>query len=206
MMGMDCINQQTAQDRDCSHCIWHTDGRCASWDCEYISRKEALEALEKVKAMSTHPNTPNTLKALDCISRQEAIDRINKQREHLRPDIDSRDKTCDAAYRICAEFIERLPSAQPEIEERMSETEQNVPNDDFISRKRAIDALMEDFKRIPTNAIRAKTVIEQLPPAKPEIIRCKDCKYADPFGHCDYVNFWNEINDFCSRAERKENR
>lgn len=104
------------------------------------------------------------------------------------------------------QWFEHLPSAQPEIEERMSETEQNVPNDDFISRKRAVDALMEDFKRIPTNAIRAKTVIEQLPPAKPEIIRCKDCKYADPFGHCDYVNFWNAINDFCSRAERKENR
>ena len=38
-------------DRDCSHCIWHTDGRCASWDCEYISRKEALEAVEKVKEL-----------------------------------------------------------------------------------------------------------------------------------------------------------
>ena len=50
----------------------------------------------------------------------------------------------------------------------MSETEQNVPNDDFISRKRAIDELMEDFKRIPTNAIRAKTVIEHLPYAQPE--------------------------------------
>lgn len=50
----------------------------------------------------------------DLIDRQDAIDRINKQREHLRPDIYSQDKICDAAYRICAEFIERLPSAQPE--------------------------------------------------------------------------------------------
>lgn len=51
----------------------------------------------------------------DLISRQAAIDRINKQREHLQPDIYQQDKIGDAAYRICAEFIERLPSAQPEI-------------------------------------------------------------------------------------------
>lgn len=51
----------------------------------------------------------------DCISRKAAIDRINKQREHLRPDTDERDYIGDAAYRVCAEFIGRLPSAQPEI-------------------------------------------------------------------------------------------
>lgn len=49
----------------------------------------------------------------DLISRREAIDRINKQREHLQPDIYPQDIIGDAAYRICAEFIERLPSAQP---------------------------------------------------------------------------------------------
>lgn len=51
----------------------------------------------------------------DLIERQAAIDRINKQREHLQPDIYPQDKIGDAAYRICVEFIERLPSAQPEI-------------------------------------------------------------------------------------------
>ena len=49
----------------------------------------------------------------DLISRQAAIDRINKQREHLQPDIYPQDKIGDAAYRICVEFIERLPSAKP---------------------------------------------------------------------------------------------
>jgi hypothetical protein len=51
----------------------------------------------------------------DLISRQAAIGRINKQREHLQPGIYPQDEIGDAAYRICAEFIERLPSAQPEI-------------------------------------------------------------------------------------------
>ena len=51
----------------------------------------------------------------DLISRRVAIDRINKQREHLQPDIYPQDKIGDVTYRICAEFIARLPSAQPEI-------------------------------------------------------------------------------------------
>jgi CCR4-NOT transcriptional regulation complex NOT5 subunit len=51
----------------------------------------------------------------DLISRQAAIDRINKQREHLQPDVYPQDKIGDAAYRICSEFIERLPSAQPTL-------------------------------------------------------------------------------------------
>lgn len=36
-------------DRDCNTCIWHTSGSCANWDCEYVSRDEALEALGLVK-------------------------------------------------------------------------------------------------------------------------------------------------------------
>ena len=50
-------------------------------------------------------------------------------------------------------------------------------NDDTISRRAAIDAVMDEFKRIPTSAIRAKTRIEALPPAQPEIVRCKNCKH-----------------------------
>ena len=48
----------------------------------------------------------------DLISRQAAIDRINKQREHLQLDVYPQDEIGDAAYRICSEFIERLPSAE----------------------------------------------------------------------------------------------
>ena len=67
----------------------------------------------------------------DLISRQAAIDRINKQREHLQPDIYPQDKIGDAAYRICTEFIERLPSAQPKpqwipVSERLPEEKKFV--------------------------------------------------------------------------------
>ena len=67
---------------------------------------------------------------------------------------------------------------------------------------------MEDFKRIPTNAIRAKTVIEELPSAQPEIIRCKECKefrrWIDTdITFCDCTESEVKEGDFCSRAERR---
>lgn len=170
-------------------------GEDTAWSC--VASKKRITDGQDLIATFKHPDCPlvEAAEVKDAVSRQAGIDVIRFECGEWT-----------GLAKTIENKINELPPAQPEIEERMSETEQNVPNDDFISRKRAIDALMEDFKRIPTNAIRAKTVIEQLPPAKPEIIRCKDCKYADPFGHCDYVNFWNAINDFCSRAERKENR
>lgn len=50
----------------------------------------------------------------DLIRRQDAIDRINKQRKHLHPESDSRDYIGDCAYRICVEILDVLPSAEPE--------------------------------------------------------------------------------------------
>ena len=40
--------------------------------------------------------------------------------------------------------------------------------DKLISQQAAIDALMERFKRVPTNAIIAKDVIKNLPSVQPE--------------------------------------
>ena len=76
----------------------------------------------------------------DLISRQAAIDRINKQREHLKPDIDERDAIGDAAYRVCAEFIERLPSAPPK---KVCVSEIQVKIDDI---KDYIDKVIEEVK------------------------------------------------------------
>ena len=43
-----------------------------------------------------------------------------------------------------------------------------MTNDDLISRQAAIDALREEFKRVPTSAIRAMQAVENLPSAQPE--------------------------------------
>lgn len=48
----------------------------------------------------------------------------------------------------------------------------------------------EDLKRLPT----ADVV---------EVVRCKDCKHADEYHHCDKVAWWNNEDDFCSKGERK---
>lgn len=36
------------EERDCKNCIFH-DERCTKWDCNFISREEAEEAVEKVR-------------------------------------------------------------------------------------------------------------------------------------------------------------
>lgn len=38
------------QERDCFNCVHkHPDGNCGSWDCEYINRREAIEAWRAMK-------------------------------------------------------------------------------------------------------------------------------------------------------------
>lgn len=76
-------------------------------------------AIEAIKLTQT--NTPNTLNALDCISRQEAIDELMKRDKALRninwydkPFAEGECKGIDDAL----EIINALPSAQSELIER----------------------------------------------------------------------------------------
>lgn len=82
--------------------------------------------------------------------------------------------------------------------------------EDMVSRQAAIDALMDEFKRVPTTAIRAKNRIDRLPSAQLEIIRCKDCTYGvqDEYGRWYCRSLGCQIGDedgngFCSDAERR---
>ena len=92
-----------------------------------------------------------------------------------------------------------LSSAQPE------------PGEDCVSRKSVIRLLHSGYH--------SKSMIEEvkeLPSAQPDIIRCRDCKYWRehkysketkryiPF--CGFNAIYTKADDFCSRAERKENR
>ena len=46
-------------------------------------------------------------------------------------------------------------------------------------------------------------LMAQLPSAEPEIIRCRDCEH---YKHCEWTSLEDfDDDDFCSRAERKEN-
>ena len=87
---------------------------------------------------------------------------------------------------------------------------------DLISRQAAIEAMGK--------ATWAKERLAELPPAEPQIIRCKDCKHWIPYDWmfsevwqsknmadyleddigCDCCDMAMKANDFCSRAEKRE--
>ena len=94
---------------------------------------------------------------------------------------------------------------------------------DLISRQAAIERILATgyADQIKDNLL---LILRLLPPAQPEIIRCKDCKHWIPYDWmfsevwqskniadypedeigCDCCDMAMKANDFCSRAERKE--
>lgn len=83
--------------------------------------------------------------------------------------------------------------------------------DDTINRQDAIDAAidaidlwLDNYNRGRDEAI--EKAIGKLPPAQPEIIRCKGCVYYHP----NYCEIWSKYgtvqtreNGFCYMAERR---
>ena len=88
---------------------------------------------------------------------------------------------------------------------------------DLISRQAAIDALCNDYcgghqdcKYYP-NCENLRSV-QKLPPAQPEIIRCKDCKnwdttwtndFSPNYHYCPMVDGVRKEDWFCADAERR---
>ena len=85
--------------------------------------------------------------------------------------------------------------------------------DGLISRQAAIDALIEWYGCEPSDIGAFENIIEKMPSAQPEVIRCGQCKYAkvaDPEdsqdGHtCQFHrgSIWFS-GTYCSWAERRE--
>ena len=86
-----------------------------------------------------------------------------------------------------------------------------MTKDDLISRQAAIDALADYIHNIDkvysTGKLSAyecrdaaESVIEQLPSAQPEIVRCKDCLMH---GVCRFEQGLG-LDGYCSQAERSE--
>lgn len=102
---------------------------------------------------------------------------------------------------------------------------------DTIYRQAAIDELCKRCDLVAdedvpcTEKCNDIKILEMLPSAQPDIIRCKDCKYWLPHyqlgfdedndeyhDYCErlipddeYYAFYRDADDFCSRAERKNN-
>ena len=85
--------------------------------------------------------------------------------------------------------------------------------DDLISRQAAIDAINKAFERVfawDGTVPLGDKVLENVPSAQPEIIRCKDCKFYFPMnretktGICNLIMHQNfGDNWFCAGAERR---
>jgi len=124
----------------------------------------------------------------DLISRQQAIDgKICIRRSNGVEIYDD--------YAVPVEYLEQLPPAQP-----------------------APSQVAADIARIVENGKDMRVI------AQPEIIRCKDCKHWIPYDWmfsevwqskniadypeddigCDCCDMAMKANDFCSRAERRE--
>lgn len=125
----------------------------------------------------------------DCISRQAAIDAICNACGKI--DCDKMDK---------CEKLQLPPASCSEIPN----------NSDTISREAVEDAIngIECTRHTTWYEFYQKvmTAVEKLPPAHPEIIRCRECKFASgdsriciKFDHSPIGEL-----DFCSFAERRE--
>ena len=95
---------------------------------------------------------------------------------------------------------EQLPSAQPEkrTEERME-----THACDLIDREAAVDAIYHHLPSV--SRTRARTMLHEVPSAQPDIIRCRNCKFASgdsricmKFDHSPIGEL-----DFCAWAERR---
>lgn len=153
----------------------------------------------------------------DCISRQKAIDAFACTDELIVSGSANAQNVTNYINKVIGK-IKALPSVQSKNEERMEKSAQYVPNDDLISRKAAIDALLElvearrtwvsieDARKEISGIDASMCAIHDLLSAQPEIIHCRDCKHRGEKPIAD-GRYWCEIHDtfmyYCSDAERR---
>ena len=77
---------------------------------------------------------------------------------------------------------------------------------DLISRQAAIDGFYEmasdmDYLCTVSDYV---SFLESLPSARPEIIRCKDCKWKNQHNCTRAVEVWIDDDKYCAWGERRE--
>ena len=149
-------------------------GRVASTvDEAYKQGRPSWCPLEEVPSAELATNLQPTCNiASNCISRQAAIDACIRVREYRAYDE--------------IEEIKALPSAHPESAERNEESKQNVPNDDLISRKMAIEKFWHsEVEYRLTQIDDVMSILKGIPSAQPEPqmwIPCSERLPDEPFG------------------------
>jgi hypothetical protein len=168
----------------------------------------AISALQEKDSPKPTAESVQNVQNEDLILRKAAIDALWEIRQEEISDGRRFHDYCSLSTAV--DVIKDLPSAQPESEERKAESAQNVPIEDLISRKAAIDAINKalDRETLLNSFVRKVAVdaLKTMPPAQPEIIRCKECRWRkDQSGSAAWLPCRAIVtpSDFyCGRAER----
>lgn len=149
---------------------------------------------------------------MGLIDRQAAIDALDEQIEQCNKSLSSFDISMKDEYAVKVEraslvafreILEYLPPAQ--LGTNLAEV-----GTDCISRQAAIDAV--NGLTYPSSLMDVKRILIDLPPAEPQIIRCKDCKnwdttwtndFSPNYHYCPMVDVVRKEDWFCADAERK---
>lgn len=107
---------------------------------------------------------------MDLIDRQAAIDAIEtKIKKWNAVDGEGYHVGLGLRYTDVIDTLTDLPSVQPESAERNEESKQNVPNDDLISRKMAIEKFWHSEVELrPTQIDEVMAILKALPSVQPE--------------------------------------
>ena len=125
-------------------------------------RREALEMAVMALKQNLVKESGDLVQDLvkDCISRQQAIDALDKHIDTF----DAIDTNYLCGLRTAMSILKEMPSAQPETHDKRTETHEC----DLIGRQEAIDIVRNRVKRFTTACVLAVTEIEKLPSARPE--------------------------------------
>ena len=117
---------------------------------------------------------------------------------------------CGEDHAQLAEWLKELKERRAAELEKRTEERTKTHACDCISRQAAIDEVINLWADKPFGnpaLVEIKDCIEKLPPAQPEIIRCKDCKHRDvENGFCEGRGWPMQLvpdDGFCDKGERR---
>lgn len=111
----------------------------------------------------------------------------------------------DSEYiKLLKDALERQKQITNKAVHRIKELSNREKQVDCISRQAAIDALKEKvFHNLTDEFYAAMQVMDELPSAEPEFIRCKECRWKEGSECVRFADVRPFPDDFCSRAERR---
>lgn len=186
------------------HELWRTTND-PWYEKVYEMAIHALKAQEQLAKNSPKVDKGNG----DLISRAAALSAITKRMEEVKNPFTGNGSIFWEGMYIARSIVGDLPSAETHGKRMEKRTETHAC--DLISRQAAIDAHYEYCNKHPDAGfpVWSLKILEDLPSAQPEIIRCKDCKYnsntCGNYVNCDIIPqmFGRTTDNFCSYAERR---